>query len=238
MFDVIRVDFSRFQSAGAPRAGGLAAALALGAMAALLAGACVAPVVISVLLLSADLYARGHGTGLALPFLLGAGMALPWPLAGAGLSFLPRPGRWMDRVKRAFGVVILLFAAWYGRLGFCLATDRCASSRRLVEQAQDGGASRGGWETSLAAGLARGLEQNRPVLVDIWASWCKNCLKMDSTTFRDPGVTGRLERYVKVKFRAENMGDPGVKAVLDHFEAIGLPTYAVLMPARGGGPAR
>ena len=33
-------------------------------------------------------------------------MGLPWPFAGAGLSFLPKPGKWMVRVKYGFGVLI------------------------------------------------------------------------------------------------------------------------------------
>ena len=53
-------------------------------------------------------------TALLLPFLLGLGMALPWPFAGAGLSFLPKPGGWMKWVKYSFGVLILLFAVIAG----------------------------------------------------------------------------------------------------------------------------
>ena len=59
---------------------------ALRDVAALLAGACVAPVVLQVILLSSSLYASGTTLALGLPFLLGIGMAAPWPLAGAGLS--------------------------------------------------------------------------------------------------------------------------------------------------------
>ena len=62
------------------------------------------------ILLSADLYSKGTVAGLLLPFLLGVGMALPWPFAGAGLSFLPKPGKWMEKVKYGFGVLILVFA--------------------------------------------------------------------------------------------------------------------------------
>ena len=86
----------------------------MGAVAALLAGACVAPVVIQVVLFSSNLYATGTTIALALPFFLGIGMALPWPIAGAGLAALPKPGMWMVRVKQAFGVVILATAAYYG----------------------------------------------------------------------------------------------------------------------------
>ena len=77
----------------------------MGAVAALLAGACVAPVVIQVVLFSSNLYATGTTIALALPFFLGVGMAIPWPIAGAGLAALPKPGVWMVRVKQAFGVV-------------------------------------------------------------------------------------------------------------------------------------
>ena len=58
-------------------------------------------VVISVLLLSANLYQAGNPMALLLPFVLGIGMALPWPFAGAGMSFLPKPGAWMTKIKYA-----------------------------------------------------------------------------------------------------------------------------------------
>ena len=109
MFDVFEIDFSRFAGtvgAGASR-GSFTLAFTMGGVAALLAGACVAPVVIQVVLFASNLYATGTGAALALPFFLGIGMAIPWPIAGAGLSSLPKPGPWMVRVKQAFGVVIL-----------------------------------------------------------------------------------------------------------------------------------
>ena len=46
-----------------------------------------------------------------------------------------------------------------------------------------------------------------PVVVDMWATWCKNCLTMDKTTLDDPAVTGALAGYVKIKFQAEDPDD-------------------------------
>jgi len=68
------------------------------------------------------------------------------------------------------------------------------------------------------------------LFIDFWASWCKNCLKMEKTTFADPDVSRRLEAYTRLKLRTEDLKDPATKAVLDHFGAKGLPTYVVMAP--------
>lgn len=239
LFDVLHIDLSRFQGSvgsgtGEARPGRVWTAFLLGGIAALLAGACVAPVVIGVLLLATDLYARGQQAGLLLPFLLGLGMALPWPLAGAGMSVLPKPGRWMTRVKAAFGVVILLAALWYGHLGVSLLRARAGGGADETVAAQQAA----GWLTSIDEGFAQARAQNKPVLVDFWASWCKSCLHMEKTTFHDPAVRERLDGFVKVKVRAEDPSAPETAAVLNRFGVLGLPTYVVLLPnASGPAPA-
>jgi len=233
MFDVINVDFSRFHGRGAASASGqkgpYVLALTMGVMAALLAGACVAPVVISVLLLAAQLYGRGVVLGLLLPFLLGLGMALPWPFAGAGLSFLPKPGKWMKWVKYSFGVLILLFAGYYGHL----AINAFQNDQSLLTRAQPSSNSAGRVSESDTA-LAKALEQARaervPVFVDFGASWCKNCLAMDSTVFSSDKVKQELKQFIAVRYDAEKPNDSPAKDVLNQFGVIGLPTYVVLMP--------
>ena len=37
-----------------------------------------------------------------------------------------------------------------------------------------------------------------------------------------------LDRYVKVKFQAEDMEQGEAKALLERFDSFGLPTYAIL----------
>jgi thiol:disulfide interchange protein DsbD len=53
---------------------------------------------------------------------------------------------------------------------------------------------------------------------------------MDQTTLRDPAVTKALDGYVKVKFQAEDPDTPPTKAVMQRFDAVGLPTYVILRP--------
>lgn len=232
MFDVISIDFSKLQG----KLGGFQQgrgtfylAFFMGCVAALLAGACVAPVVIAVILFSQDLYADGYViAGVSLPFILGLGMALPWPFAGGGLSFLPKPGKWMTYVKYAFGVFILGFAAYYAHLGWTLLPADSAKVEQSVAALDDGD-----WYHSLTDGLAVAAAEDKPVLIDFWATWCKNCLTMNKTTFKDESVTDRLEGYVKIKYQAEDYSEPTTKAVMDHFEVQGLPTYIVMEPKRG-----
>ena len=224
MFDVFTIDFSRFSSSlgtGGASRGSLALAFGMGAIAALLAGACVAPVVIQVVLFSSDLYAQGTVVALGLPFLLGIGMAIPWPIAGAGLTALPRPGAWMVRVKQAFGVVILATAGYYGYLGYTLFADRWVDAGEVTSSVE--AMLQDGWHASLDEGLAVAQREGKPVLVDLWATWCKNCLTMDKTTLADPTVKSTLDGYVKVKFQAEQPDEPPARQVMERFKAIGLP---------------
>ncbi|HWW84809.1 MAG TPA: cytochrome c biogenesis protein CcdA [Vicinamibacterales bacterium] len=230
MFDVLVIDFSRFSSgfqAGAGR-GTVVLAFTMGAVAALLAGACVAPVVIQVVLFSSNLYSTGTKMALALPFCLGVGMAIPWPIAGAGLAALPKPGAWMVRVKEAFGVFIIATAVYYGYEAYSLFSNRWVDPTAVSASVQE--MVKAGWHSGLAEGLDTATREDRPVLIDMWATWCKNCLTMDKTTLENAAVESALSSYVKIKFQAEEPDQPPAKTVMQRFEAVGLPTYVILKP--------
>ena len=231
MFDVFEIDFSRFAgnvgSAGARGSFGLA--FTMGIVAALLAGACVAPVVIQVVLFASNLYATGTSAALALPFFLGIGMAIPWPIAGAGLASLPKPGPWMVRVKQAFGVLILGTAVYYGYLSYGLFANQWVDAADVSSSVEE--KLKAGWHSSLAEGLAVAEREGKPVLIDMWATWCKNCLTMDKTTLADPAVTAALDGYVKIKVQAEQPDEPPSVELMKRFKAVGLPAYAIIRPA-------
>ncbi len=233
MFDFVNIDFSRFQSgagtSGKVQKSQFILAFSMGVVAALMAGACVAPVVISVLLLSAHLYGAGMVAGLLLPFLLGLGMALPWPFAGAGLSLLPKPGKWMKWVKYSFGVLILLFAAYYGYLAGNLFLTR--HSLTVFARTQSTASSPAiPPDALLAKALQEARLQGRPVFIDFRASWCKNCEAMDAVVFPASEVRQQLKNFVVVKYDAEQPNDSPAREVLDYFGVLGLPTYVVLNP--------
>ena len=131
--------------------------------------------------------------------------------AGAAVRARPRHGAAVaDRRRRHRR------AAEAGRRGWCASSRRSACSswpprpttatsptscfaNRWVDAAEVDGERRGEAEgrlvPSLAEGLAAAEREHKPVLIDIWATWCKNCLTMDKTTLADPEVergAGRL----------------------------------------------
>jgi len=232
MFDLLLIDFSKYSAGlgGSSGRGTFALAFSMGAVAALLAGACVAPVVIQVVLFSSNLYATGTRLALALPFCLGIGMAIPWPIAGAGLAALPKPGMWMVRVKQTFGVFILATAAYYGYEAYSIFSNRWVDPAAVTSSVQ--AQLKAGWHASLAEGLDTARREQKPVLIDMWATWCKNCLTMDKTTLENGDVRAALSPYVRIKFQAEDPEKQPAKAVMQKLNAAGLPTYVILRPSK------
>src|SRR5262249_2958043 len=163
-----------------------------------------------------------------LPFFLGVGMAIPWPIAGAGLAALPKPGMWMVRVKQAFGVFILATAAYYAWESYSLFSNRWVDPTLVASSVEE--QVKAGWHASLAEGLAEAKRENKPLLVDMWATWCKNCLTMDKTTLANDDVRAALAGYVKVKYQAEDPDAQPAKGIMQRFSAPGLPAYAILKP--------
>ena len=190
-------------------------ALIMGSLSALMAGACVTPVIVTVLILAAERYQNGNIFALGLPFLLGIGMALPWPLAGVGLSVLPKPGKFMVVIKNLFGIVILMMAFYYLQIGYQLIPGKYSPEKEIAR---------------LNTALTKAQEQGKPVLIDFWSSWCKNCKSMEKTVLNDPIIKKEMENFVVIKFQAENLDTPIIDSIMKYWEIPGLPAFVILSP--------
>ena len=60
---------------------------------------------------------------------------------------------------------------------------------------------------------------------------------LEKTTLKAAGVQTALEDYVKVKFQAEDLTVTPAQEVMERFEAIGLPAYAILRPGAPVSPS-
>ena len=98
-------------ASGRQSSGKLAGVFVMGALSALIVGPCVAaPLAGALLYISQTRNVVIGGTAL---FALATGMSIPLLLVGLSAgSLLPRAGRWMDAVKRCFGVLMLAMAIW------------------------------------------------------------------------------------------------------------------------------
>jgi thioredoxin-like negative regulator of GroEL len=76
---------------------------------------------------------------------------------------------------------------------------------------------------SWVADLEQALEQaeilRRPIMVDVWAKWCRWCLELDRRTYSDPEVAKRAQAITCAKVNADQEPEVG-----RHFRIRGLPT--------------
>jgi thiol:disulfide interchange protein DsbD len=93
------------------RAGKIAGVFLMGALSALIVGPCVAAPLAGALVYISQ--TRDVVIGGSALFALAIGMSVPLLLVGVSAgTLLPRAGRWMDTVKRFFGVLMLAVALW------------------------------------------------------------------------------------------------------------------------------
>ena len=197
------------------KAKGLKGPFFLGLGAATLASACVEPILIATLLLTSKWFAAGRVWAVVLPFLLGAGMGLPYPFAAAGFSVLPKPGAWMVWVKRAFALVFLVLALWYAR--------EVVSRVRGVETPYVA-------ESQLFAAKGGAADGAQPTLVKIGAPWCRNCAAMERTTLRDPKVTAITDGFNVRRIEIDDFAELARYPEAAGLDIKGLPAYIVVAP--------
>lgn len=117
MLDVINIPVPGFagnvQTKGA-RKGGYLGALMMGVAAGFVAAPCTAPVLGLLLVYVARTRDVLWGGTLLLVFALGLGtLLLVLGIFSGLLAGLPRAGAWMDRIKKGFGLAMLLIAAYF-----------------------------------------------------------------------------------------------------------------------------
>ena len=96
------------------KAGTVLGAVVMGALSALIVGPCMSAPLAGALLFVSQTQSAVLG-GLYL-FILGLGIGLPLFIASVfGSKLLPKPGKWMDRIKVSFGFIMLMVALYFIR---------------------------------------------------------------------------------------------------------------------------
>ncbi|MDX6768962.1 MAG: protein-disulfide reductase DsbD family protein [Elusimicrobiota bacterium] len=153
---------------------------------------------------------------------LGAGTAAPFALLAswpALLKRLPRPGAWMETLKKALSVPMFLTALW---LLWVLA--------RLLAPAPAADAL---WKTWSPEAVTASRAAGRTAFVDFTAAWCLSCQVNERVVLSRPEVKAALARGDAFKADWTDR-DPAIAAELAAHGRSGVPLYIVYR--KGGEP--
>ncbi len=153
---------------------------------------------------------------------------------GGGLDRLTPETSFFGRVKKFVGVLALLIGL-YLLLGTIImrglilppAAQWLPMGGSGTMTAQDVGIP---WNTDLEEGLALASEEDKPVLIDTWATWCTNCKVLEKRTFSRPAVIAEAEYFVPLKIQLEKSNSPETRAFMERFglKQYSLPTTLLL----------
>jgi len=276
------------------KGGSILGVLVLGMISALIIGACVSPVLISAV--GAAIASKDPVLGGAIMFALAHGQGVILIALGIGAGFmLPKVGKWMDRVKHLFGVLLIavaiyllgylpevpvlflwsalfiisavylgavqslpqnasgwqylwkglgLFLLIWGVMalvgGFAGSRDIfsplplsvVSSNTGMTSPSQEGRLfERVSTARELEDRLAAAKAARKPVILDYYADWCTDCLRMENSTFADPGVRAELRnRFVRLQADVTDPNDPEGKAIKRRFGVYGPPAMLFFAP--------
>lgn len=127
---------------------------------------------------------------------LGVGMSLPWLLVAIrpGLAQrLPRPGRWMNELRRLLGLMMLGSAIWLATL---LLPHLGFSSTPAEKE-------RVNWQPLSEQAITDALAQHKRVFIDVTAEWCITCKVNKYNVLTTPSVQEALGQPDVVALRGD-----------------------------------
>ena len=90
-----------------------------------------------------------------------------------------------------------------------------------------------GWQAYSADGVARWVDQGRPVFVDFTAAWCITCQVNERLVLNDSRVRKAFAQYDVVRVRADwTRRDPSITEALTALGRSGVPAYVVYRKGR------
>ena len=162
-------------------------------------------------------------------FVMALGMGVPLIVVGVTEgALLPRAGLWMNRVKQAFGVLMLAVAVWIvlpvlpasvSLSGWLPGSSTAAPSVQFVRID----------DLDQLAQQLRIAAQDKPVMLDFYADWCVSCKEMERYTFTDAAVRVRLDRLLLLQVDV-TANTPAHRELLKRFRLFGPPGIIFFAP--------
>ncbi|WP_336950903.1 MULTISPECIES: protein-disulfide reductase DsbD [unclassified Acinetobacter] len=256
------------------KAGTVLGAVVMGALSALIVGPCMSAPLAGALLFVSQTQSAVLG-GLYL-FILGLGIGLPLFIASVfGSKLLPKPGKWMDRIKVSFGFIMLMVALYFIRpmlpstvyaaifAMLCIALSiylffALRDSEKIVNkvilaiiaiaslvagfwniqqsysayQIQHSQAEHLVWNKvttaeQLELALVNAKQQDKPIIIDVYADWCVACQPIEKEVFPRTDVQDALKNFTLIQLDLTQY-NASQDIILKQREILGPPTMLFL----------
>lgn len=150
---------------------------------------------------------------------LSIGYALPFALVGffPKLLFriLPKPGKWMDILKKIFAIPVFLTCLW---LAWLLHNQTNAASIEEIDKMQ--------WGKYDPAVVDQLVAKGEPVLVDFTAKWCITCLANERFVLQSAGFAELVKKRGIHIFKADWTNEnPNITMALAFYGRNSIPLY-------------
>jgi thiol:disulfide interchange protein DsbD len=196
--------------------------------------------VFGVLLLAVAIYLLGALPQVPVLLLWGALLIVLGVYLGATQS-LPKDARGLAYLWKGVGTVLLLWGvlALLGGMAGNRDISRPLTLPQLVGVAGPSGAgtteaaaplfTRVSTLAELEEGLAQARSAGRPAIVDYYADWCTDCVRMEKATFSDPQVRRALGRFVLLQADVTDTGAES-RALKQRLGVLGPPAMVFFGP--------
>jgi thiol:disulfide interchange protein DsbD len=88
------------------------------------------------------------------------------------------------------------------------------------------------WKPYSEDTLREAQNQNKPVIIDFYATWCTPCRELEEVTFHDPEVVKQAEKdFIMLKVDVTQGGNPFHEQLLQQYGVKGVPTVVFLDPS-------
>lgn len=119
-----------------------------------------------------------------------------------------------------------VLALWAGALGLVLSGCGPGSFIDFAATPENAAAAANiHWAKGFEEALAQAKTENKPVLVDFYATWCGPCKLMDKNTYSNAQVASELTNWVSVKIDVDQHA-----ALSKSYKIEGIPTTVLLTP--------
>jgi suppressor for copper-sensitivity B len=157
---------------------------------------------------------------------LGLGLALPYIALAVSpglFKYMPRPGKWMVKLKKVLALALLLTALWLASVIVTLQTMPALDD---------------GWEKLDQAAIPALVQEGKTVIVDVTADWCLTCKANKKFVLDQPDIIEAMSHDNMVRMQADwTSHDESIAAYLRQFGRYGIPFNVIYGPGAPDGIA-